>query len=224
MANKINPKLEAVVFNGRRYTRKPGARYYYANVWHKDEKHYLSHALHRDIWQFYNGDIPKGYHVHHENEDWNDNSPGNLICLTRSEHGLRHREKWRTEKHRALLDRLRKLAVASPWHQTKEAAECRRKRGLSTWAKAKTRDYVCEECKKPFQSRALRKPRFCSRDCAYKNRQKRPDAREKRLIDLVCPQCGIAFRGWKRTRCCSASCAAKWRWAHPDGPRVRPNG
>jgi len=46
--------------------------------------------LHRYIYTQHNGTIPEGYVVHHDNEDKLDNSPKNLIAMTRGEHQKLH--------------------------------------------------------------------------------------------------------------------------------------
>ena len=46
--------------------------------------------LHRYIWTKHNGEIPKGYIIHHDNEDKTDNTPKNLIAMTNSEHTILH--------------------------------------------------------------------------------------------------------------------------------------
>ena len=46
--------------------------------------------LHRYIYTQHNGPIPKGYIVHHDNEDKTDNTPKNLIAMTRKAHTILH--------------------------------------------------------------------------------------------------------------------------------------
>lgn len=42
--------------------------------------------MHRYVWEYYNGPIPKGYDIHHINNCKTDNRIGNLECLPKSEH------------------------------------------------------------------------------------------------------------------------------------------
>ena len=45
--------------------------------------------MHRYVWEFYNGKIPKGYELHHKNKDKTDNRISNLELYTKSEHARR---------------------------------------------------------------------------------------------------------------------------------------
>jgi uncharacterized protein YbdZ (MbtH family) len=42
--------------------------------------------MHRYVWQKENGKIPKGWDIHHKNENKADNRIENLECLSKSEH------------------------------------------------------------------------------------------------------------------------------------------
>lgn len=54
-------------------------------------------SLHREVYKKYNGDIPKGWEIHHKDCDKTNNNPQNLIALSRSQHRLLH-EQLRREK------------------------------------------------------------------------------------------------------------------------------
>ncbi len=59
--------------------------------------HKLSGNVHRKIWKKHNGDIPKGYHIHHIDGNPYNNDITNLICLPPSEHAEIHKNsftKW----------------------------------------------------------------------------------------------------------------------------------
>ena len=42
--------------------------------------------MHRYVWKFYNGDIPKGYDIHHKDGNKLNNKIENLEILSHSEH------------------------------------------------------------------------------------------------------------------------------------------
>jgi len=47
-------------------------------------------ASHRLIWYLFNGEIPEKHHIHHKNEDRQDNRISNLECLSAGDHVRRH--------------------------------------------------------------------------------------------------------------------------------------
>jgi len=52
-----------------------------------------SYPIHRVIWMQQQGEIPKGFMVHHLNGDKKDNRVENLICVSRKDHAkLHHKE------------------------------------------------------------------------------------------------------------------------------------
>jgi hypothetical protein len=46
---------------------------------------------HRRIWEKHYGQIEKGYVIHHKDFDKKNNSIENLECLTKKEHGEKHK-------------------------------------------------------------------------------------------------------------------------------------
>lgn len=83
--------------------------YYYL---YKGEKYYSkgNRKLHRVVWQFYNGEIPKGYDVHHVDENRANNDISNLMLRKSSRHRSQHTTKYHAEnkdKTIAHLNRVR---------------------------------------------------------------------------------------------------------------------
>ena len=65
-----------------------GVAYHVNNSGHFD-KHLIQ--LHRVVWKYCIGDIPKGMHVHHRDENKANNHISNLQLLTPAEHKALHR-------------------------------------------------------------------------------------------------------------------------------------
>lgn len=55
-----------------------------------DEGKVITIYLHHLVWRQFNGEIPKGFDVHHINFNPNDNRPENLVLLSHSEHMKLH--------------------------------------------------------------------------------------------------------------------------------------
>ena len=189
MGRQRNTRLESVVFDGVRYTRKVNGRYFVANRWDKKKKRYWADSLHRAVWRFHNGEIPVGTHIHHKDENWDNNSISNLECLTRREHMLKHREKFRTPEHIALLARIRSKSVE--WtrrnRHTAKFQEVARRRAAAMWATAVILRFICVQCGKKFAVRTTDKnlkAKFCGKIC-----KGRAGYRRKRMARLRRERC-----------------------------------
>jgi hypothetical protein len=193
-----------VTFNGNTYRRYPNSpdkakqRYYVIT----SGRGYRT--LHRDVWSFHNGDIPKGYHVHHKDGNYFNNSPENLECLSPKEHAEQHTE----EFYEA---RVKQMAYArefaSKWHGSPEGLEFHRQLGRLSWEGREPEiDNVCEVCGSSFKS--FVKAITCSTKC--KNR--RHELKYKQ--EAECPMCGETFlqNKYKLTpTTCSRKCGASLR-------------
>jgi len=73
--------LPYLMFNGIKYSLR-NHEYYAATSCDRN-------LMHRDVWIFYNGDIPDNYDIHHIDHDkWN-NAIENLELISKSEHARR---------------------------------------------------------------------------------------------------------------------------------------
>jgi len=80
-------------FNGIRYYRYPEAKNWCAKWYFRCENKIRltpDYYLHRAIWRFHNGEIPKGFHIHHKDGNPLNNEIDNLQCLSPSDHRKSH--------------------------------------------------------------------------------------------------------------------------------------
>lgn len=221
-------KCELIIFNGRRYYRKPGKRYFEARVRCEDDsgRKFRYEMLHRAIWEFHHGPIPDGYDVHHKDNNRDNNDVSNFELLTRSEH---------SRLHDALAD----------WNSRPEAEEQRKRNRGKTWNNAQYRKYTCLACGKEFESRIINQSaKFCSVLCGSRYRDGtteskncqicgtdfmgRPgaytcsDACSERYWNTKCENCGKEFQRNQNTQTfCSKGCQTKDRWKKWRATRVR---
>lgn len=184
---------KTVVFNGDTYIRNPKSRYYFKHTTkNKDREH--AKQLHRAVWEFYNGEIPEGCHIHHKDGNIDNNDISNLECLTAQEHLSIHGKKnlqdpESKERNRKQLDEARERA--SEWHGSAAGLEWHRKHVQESLAKTwEKTERVCEFCGKTFT--ATRRGRFCSQKCRrrYKVVQAGGEAGER---EKKCAWCGKPF-------------------------------
>ncbi len=163
--------------------------------------------LHVYVWEKENGNVPKGFQVHHINENKFDNEITNLQLLTISEHlSLHAKEQMQNldkEEIKKRLDDAREKA--NEWHRSDEG----RKWHLKQYEKTKDtlykeRTLVCKECGKTYKTISGGTSRFCSNKCKSKWR------RESGIDDEIrkCEYCGKEFKvnKYAKKRFCSYEC------------------
>ena len=192
------------VFDGLAFRRDQRTGYYLNAKTHK--------RLHVYVWEYYNGKVPKGYHVHHKDFDKTNNDISNLTLLSAHDHITLHGRSWDEERLKKQIENLDKNArpKASEWHRSHDGREWHKKH----YEKMKVRlhqekTFVCEECGKEFTAIDNGSNRFCSGKCKSKNRRKSGIDNEKR----VCVCCGEEFEvnKYAKTRVCSRLCSRKLR-------------
>ena len=168
--------------------------------------------LHIAVWEYHNGDVPKGYHVHHIDEDRSNNQIENLTLMLAGMHSSLHQhgEKQREHQQRQIKSM---QALAAEWHGSDEGRQWHREHAKKQWEGAEPIEYICTQCGKAFLSMHRYYPddnRFCSNNCkaAFRRKNRTDD------VDRVCAYCGKTFRvnRYSKAECCSRDCAVKRRW------------
>jgi predicted nucleic acid-binding Zn ribbon protein len=183
------------VFNGKKYYLYEGERYFSKG----------STRLHTEVWKYYKGDIPKGYHVHHVDGNTSNNDISNLNLILASLH-LRYegKKRFKNNPEWAKDFHAKGIEKAKEWHASEEGREWHRKHaekfdfGNKTYGEKK-----CIVCESIFTSKTNGQ-KFCSNKCKSKYR------RESGVdnIEKICIKCGKVFIGGKylKTKTCSNSC------------------
>lgn len=130
--------------------------------------------LHRTVWEYHNGDIPKGYHVHHIDGDRSNNQIDNLVLMLGSEHLSAHMsDPARKEQARESVKKA--IAAAPAWHSSDEGCIWHSAHAREYWDNAPLRTYVCDYCGKEYQSKAIRYTgnHFCGGNCKAANRRRK---------------------------------------------------
>lgn len=197
-------------FDGKKYTRDDKTNYYLNSTNRK--------RLHRAVWEFYNGEIPSGYDIHHDDRDKHNNDISNLVLITRKKHLHKHGQaKYKNETEWFKLFHSKGIESAKQWHKSKEGHE---------WHKAHyekfkdnfCKDVVleCEYCGEKFEAKNNGQNRFCSNKCksAWRRREGLDD--EQR----ICECCGKEYTAnkYSKKRTCSKTCSNR---LFPRLPQLR---
>ena len=151
-------------FNGRKYTLHPGERYF--------RRH--KYAMHWHVWEFYHGKRPKGFHVHHIDDDpWN-NQPDNL-SLEKSSHHLsehgkrRHKDnpEWSKEFY------TKGIEAAKEWHSSPDGIAWHKEQGKRTWIDRQYVAKICQLCGNEYKTRHAGCSKYCNQNCKAKANRRR---------------------------------------------------
>lgn len=204
---------DQVIYNGQTFYRS--GRYYIDG----DRR-----ALHRQVWEDHNGPIPPGWHIHHIDEDRDNNDPENLMALPGPEHVRRHllgryQDPETRARVSAQLASVREEAAA--WHRSPEGRAWHSQHGTQMWTPegrarlAKTK--VCEVCGATFTA-YHQDARMCSRAC-----YQRAAKAEGRYVTLerTCTFCSAQYLTNRHSpaETCSRACGARLREARRRGER-----
>lgn len=175
-------------------------------------------ALHRDVWEYHFGKIPKGYDIHHRDENKANNDISNLQMLTRKEHRQLHSRlnagKPKTPKTfvcqqcGATFQSTANVAKYCPdCHKEREREKSHASYAAKRAAKRVVKPFkprrfrTCVVCGKPFELKYIsaKGRKTCSKECHDKLAGKLPVK--------ICKVCGKEFKprhSWNV--CCSPEC------------------
>jgi|SRR6185369_15841220 len=211
-----------VEFNGVIYTRYPQSKRYSDRNYFRCKSSLKQKGfgfLHRDVWKYYNGDIPEGFEVHHKDHNPLNNDISNLECISEDEHQKHHIPT--PEQRRAIsYIKTRKYALekatkeAVNWHKSEEGRKWHTEHSKNLIAKRKLNPVTksCEQCKEKYLTiHSYTAARFCSTKCKAAWRRAQGFDNENR----ICKFCQKTFSAnkYKKTIFCSNTCGANARWS-----------
>ena len=148
----ISPKTQ--MFKGRRFSKNSNG--YYGGS---------TGRLHRAVWEHHNGPIPKGFEIHHIDENKDNNGIENLELMERSAHRRLHAS---TERHKeqARQAGIKGNQAARKWHSTPEGHEWHKRQVIRI--QTYKIDKACEACGGSYKGFASPRYRACSKRCWHK--------------------------------------------------------
>lgn len=180
---------EVIEFNGHRFTRYPNAkcssdRNYYKG-WARINGKLKKITLHRYKWMVITGKtIPKGFDIHHVDEDFLNNDFSNYELKDHAKHMQDHYKTCSDElkafRTNILLTKAQEAAKI--WHKSDEGRAWHSGEAKKNFAVEPT-EKLCIRCKKPFIQTHLSHTTYCSPRCsnAYRamiHRQRYPRSKK----------------------------------------------
>lgn len=151
-------------------------------------------VLHRAVWAFNKGPIPKGYVVHHRNECKDNNSGSNLRLLEKEIHDAHHIIEITTSKWCVVCDKLFRANQKALYCSVRCTMEARRRRRgakkqitsilgqQKRILKEPLQKFFCLVCNKECEARVpagCSKKRYCSPKCKSVAKRRRKKSIEK---------------------------------------------
>lgn len=199
------------IYDGYKFRRDPNTGYFLCT---KKTDAGKRERLHVYVFRRANGAIPDGYHVHHIDEDKNNNEPENLALLAAVEHTAIHsRERWEADRDRMAKSlAINAVPAATAWHKSAEGRKWHSAHQKEILERAQEQEYVCTRCGKRYKALPIGKAKkFCSNACRAAARRESGVDNEKRF----CRFCGEEFttNKYSGAHFCSGGCAASFRWS-----------
>lgn len=168
--------------------------------------------LHIYVWSFFNGEIPKGYHIHHIDGDKSNNEISNLDIMSRHNHLSFHGEKYTKENYESVINNLNKKVIpkAKEWHKSEQGRKWHKEHyELMKSSLYKEKEFICENCGKKFIAIDNGINKFCSNACKTKARLKSGVDDEERGCEI----CGKTFitNKYRKKKTCSKECCVQLR-------------
>lgn len=223
---------DVIVFDGHRFVRNKKTGYYLSSKQIKNNKRY---RLHRYVWEYYHGEVPEGYCVHHIDGNKNNNGILNLTIIPKGKHVQHHslekhnNEEWHnfwrkrfepvrqkgTDIYKHNKEK-RSLAAKKAWktiRQTREpaiikCAVCGKEK--KTYYPERT-CYCSKKCyQKAFRKNFKEKHGYCY-DKYVRPKRIKPKKEPKPKTVIICAVCGKPKETYlpEQTKFCSRACKAR---------------
>jgi hypothetical protein len=156
------------------------------------------------VWKYHNGNIPKGYHIHHKDENKSNNFIENLEILTSFEHLSKHASKIENkERSVKWCNEIRPLTKI--WHKSEEGRKWHKEHAkIFYFGKWEAVKLICQQCNNAYETTKRSTSRFCSNNCkSMWRRQNKIDDIEKN-----CPVCKKIYitNKYSRSKTCGKTC------------------
>jgi hypothetical protein len=167
--------------------------------------------MHWDVWEYSNETRKKGYHIHHIDENPNNNSIDNLEEIEASKHLSDHAKAMHRDNPEWSADfRAKGIEAAKEWHKSNDGKKWHSEHAIkNNFGKQTYGTKDCKQCSKEFE-RGNVNAKFCSNKCKSQWRRLQGVDNEQR----ECTYCSKEFTAnkYEKKQCCSKSCSAKHRW------------
>lgn len=164
----------------------------------------INKRLHRYVWEQINGEIPKGYQIHHIDFNKDNNDISNLQLVSSSEHHKIHSDALTDDERELRRKRMQEVVIpaAANWHKSNYDRCDYSKLGKLGNACREEKVFTCDCCGIEFTSKNT-KSRFCSNACKSRFHRKNKTFYKKDV--RFCVICGTKFETDIKSKKCTCS-------------------
>lgn len=169
MLRKTGPE-DVIVFDGYRFVRDKKTGYYLSSKQIKNNKRY---RLHRYIWEYYHGEVPEGYYVHHIDGNKDNNDISNLTIIPKGKHVQHHslerhgNEEWH-DFWRKRWEPVRQKGTDTYRHNKEKRSLAAKKAWETIRQTREPMAIKCVVCGKEKKTYYPERTRYCSKKCYLK--------------------------------------------------------
>jgi hypothetical protein len=153
-----------------------GVKYYRCGSYFSSQQKHVrgSRRLHRKVWEYFNGEIPKGMHIHHKDENRANNQIENLEVLHSKTHLSNHMTAERREIAKANIV-AHAVPMAKFWHKSLQGREWHSQHAKRVADSIPMITKHCQLCGAEFQTKKHMdwKAKYCHQNCKMKARRRR---------------------------------------------------
>lgn len=197
-------------FNGLTFYKDKKAGYWLCTSMNGNRR---QERMHRVVWEYYYGDIPIGYEIHHIDHNKDNNDISNLELIKKEYHRKLHANELTEEQRKFLRNNLNNKArpEAIKWHKSEKGIEWHKEQYKKSLGNKKPKLFKCLECGNEFYSIDIGSNKFCSNNCKSKHRRKSGVDN----VTKIC-KCGKEFITNKYSKAiyCSRACVNHFTKTH----------
>lgn len=181
---------KTAIYCGYKFRKDPKTGYYLCA---KPTDTGRRERLHCFVWRKTHGVdvIPQGYHVHHIDENKDNNESENLVLMSMSDHESLHgKSPEKLEKQRQNMRKA--LKYACEWHKSEAGRDWHAEHAKDLYKKRTEITYKCDNCGGEFRTRHIYTPKshkFCCNNCKAAYRRKSGVDN----VERICTECGSTF-------------------------------
>ena len=183
--------------------------------------------IHRSLYEYYNGQIELGFHIHHKDFKKENNEIENLQMLTNSDHRKLHstigaEQTYRKEKYICSICGQEFEAFVRGKKKTTNFHYCSDKCRAEMIYKTRYEERLCAYCGKKFITFKYGKTKYCSHKCATLFGADKKKKENKNVKMKICEHCGKTYVAKKDTqKYCSRNCLAKANYSRKLATVIR---